>query len=384
MSNKSQQITSPHLENTISVLMKFFDFSRQIPFKQLVYIGGIFGWGWLWIFFYNIGYFPRFDFSTIATTLIGIAIGGIFLILTLALFFVFPSLVIQGIYTEVVGKKEKADSGLLQLKSKLFYSSAIWQFFSSLVFFILLIIHEYFKEMHLVWNVLHILLMVMLIVQVKICRGTLSKQSDEVKKLINHKPMRWGHIFLFMFWSYFWIVFLIFFGGSIASLLESESWSELFTIGIFAILFGALNILAIYIKDKIKAAQLITGLVLVGIFATLPINVSILKAPFRMLSLGDVKHTKIIIKPSACEYLNSLTKGSCDYSEDDKVGVVEAIIVSRIGSEFLLDIEGEKVSNNQENNKKFSSNRRGFIPIPNSDVLTWSKKMSINAKQPQK
>lgn len=358
--------------NIVLPLINLFDFIKKIPFKELTYIGVFFGGVWLYVFFNKIGYLPSFDLNSIATTLIGLAFSGIFLIIVMASFFVFPSLAIQSIHTEFLGMEGEEDSEGFKLKNKLFNYSAIWQFFTSFMLFTILMINAFFREsythMNTILIVLYLFLLLMIGIQAGCGRRTVLKNTAEVQEYINHNPINWGHILLFILWSYFWLVFFVLFANSIANLVRSESWVELVTIGIFAVLFGGLNFVAFYLKNKVKIAQVFVGLMLVGIFALLPIKMSILKAPFRMLSLGDVRDARIIIKPSTCEFLNVQNKGSCTYANGNKVGIVQATIVSRIGSEYLLDINSKSRSENKDNIKKMS-----LISIPKTDVLTWSK-----------
>ena len=71
--------TRENLPNKKSPIKTTWDFIKTIPYKELIYLGQLFGASWLAVFFISIKSFPRIDFSSLTgliaiTALIGVVI----------------------------------------------------------------------------------------------------------------------------------------------------------------------------------------------------------------------------------------------------------------------------------------------------------------------
>ena len=145
---------------------------------------------------------------------------------------------------------------------------------------------------------------------------------------------------------------------AVAAKETSSAIIQTLDIFLFVLLLFILNQLVISLNDTWTKLiyGLALGLILLIFYLALPGSVSLIKIPFRALSLGNIQHAQIIVTKSTCDYTNAINPSLCKLDKFNTFGLIDDIdISSNIGSEFII-----RNSVNQQ------------IFIKKKSILSWS------------
>ena len=116
------------------------------------------------------------------------------------------------------------------------------------------------------------------------------------------------------------------------------------------------------------------GAMLMVLYLSMPSNtLSITRAVFSSLAIGDLGSSRFVVKRQTCEAVNLLAPGACSVASETAGCIRPQTLANRIGNEYLLVLRapgqaGSKPMTSKDQNTPHLAIK---VPIPKSEVLAW-------------
>lgn len=354
-----------------SLLKSIVDFLKTVPFKELYQVVITFGGFWLFAFFISIGRLPDFDVTTAITLLLSIAIGGVFITGLICAYFLMPSFFLRQIWAQILSSNLSLPLPATEKElHHLFSIASFLCFLVSLLLLVLLIIAtssisfaDVFSN-NIAKALATLLLLLYFYLDCERCR------IDWLNLITCNKKFLWIAVQLTALWFMAWLFLFILFIEPMANAADKGKWFDFvayigFIFNVF--LFNSIAVRAKTVKQKIEylAFTSLAIITLVSFIISLTNGANLIKAPFKMLNLGEISNVRLIVKSDSCKHINTFEPKTCTLIYNQEFGVMSNVkIVSMIGNEFLISTQRSQIG-------YVSLRKHNLIAIKKEDVLTW-------------
>jgi hypothetical protein len=355
-------------------LKSLLDFLKLLPFKELYQVAITFGGFWLFAFFVSIGRLPEFDITTAITLLLGIAFSGVFIVVLICAYFLMPSFFLHQIWSQLFNKnKSLSDSASEKKLRRLFLIFSFFCFLISLLLLLILIISKSDISFSAVLSsaITKAIATVLLALLVSLSLFDILKNKLNWINIITGNKLQflWVAVQLTGLWFIAWLILFILFAHSLVYAFEKGEWVNFmvyigFILNVF--IFNSITITFKTLKEKVQSLAFISLviIVLVSMVINVAKGISLIKAPFKMLNLGEISDASLIVKSEVCKQINFFEPRACTLINNEEYGILYNVkIANKIGNEFLISIpKSDFVSLKKQN----------LIAIKKEDVLTWN------------
>lgn len=362
------------------------------PFLALWNIALIFGGLIAFTHFASIRYFPDLDVKTASSFLLGIALFGVSLITILAVVLVIPSHLLRNEVwrpynlltpgsaegggqpeSEAITRKRR----LSFMTSSLLHGVAAFSFY--IAFASVVILHDSGGSYSLVVGGISVASFVISITALR-WLGRIWRKRD-----LQYGPpiLRGGHsrktqhLLLASIW---WLMapgLLLLLLGSAGKLARNDIAGHVCVAGFAILIVTANGFLAIQKFDTVRAYLSVGGVAifLLIVFLIIPSNpLSITRAVFVSLAMGDLGSSRFVVKRPTCDAVNLIAPGACEVASENAGCIRPERLANRIGSEYLLvlKIPMPKAPDGKSQVIGADTSMEIKVPIPKSEVLAWA------------
>jgi hypothetical protein len=383
--------TATSVAGNNSAWITLVDYCLKNPFLVLWNVALILGGIITFSHFVSIKYFPDLDVKTASSFLLGIALLGVSLMSVLAIVFVVPSYLIRNEIWRPYYLHHPAATGQEavqvsdDIEKKRWFPFIALSFFHGLTAFFFWIFcasfliensHAHYRNIALIVSAVGFTLSILAMLGLnyswkrKDVRDGLSTDG----RLGHGKPAQ--HLTFVFIWVVIYPGYLILLAMSARKLDQNDIAGHLCVLA-FAVAFIIVNTgLAItnfssarsYLKIPAMAALLTVG------YLSIPSNpLTITRAVFTTLAIGDLGSSQFVVKRPTCDAVNLIAPGACEVASESAGCIRPQSLANRIGAEYLLVLKVQMHTRGkigpQMNQSAMSTEMK--VPIPKSEVLVW-------------
>ena len=360
--NQQDQLLLSEMKLYLRSVCNFID---KISFKSFYWSTTAFGVLWLFAFFLSVGRLPDLDPASLTALVLATSLGGFFFTSILIIYFMLPSFFIQLIWLQSYPPQDKTlHKTYRQKQENIFFVSSFLMLVIAEFLFSALAVYLSNDDADLLhhWSIIGASMMATIVFfyyQHQKCKFT----TDYIN-LFYPKNHLLTCVLLGLLWFVISVFFLAIFvkplnfaAAQKESFLQNIQLSNIFLFIVAIFIFNHL-----VIKFETAFAKLVgtvsLGLALLAFYLALNGSGSLIKAPFRVLRLGDVEHAQLLISKNTCEYLSAQHANICTPNKTHSFGLIKNItILSNIGNEWVVSPKDQIEK---------------LIFIQKSQILSWS------------
>ncbi|MGO4476235.1 hypothetical protein AB4Z32_08250 [Massilia sp. 2TAF26] len=370
---------------------KLMDYFLKNPFLVLWNVVLILGGLITFAQFASIGYFPDLDIKTASSFLLGIALSGVSLVSILAAVMVLPSVLIRNEIWKPYFLHRPVEASQMQIRVTsemearrripflvlcLFHGLMAffaWMFIAS---FFIDDTHERYRFFVRALSGGGTGLLITGFAGVDFLWKRMDERDNAGEDGRRGHSRKAQHFFSIFIWVILYPGYLLLLLLAVGKLRENDMAGHLWVLGFTIALIVVNTGLAVTNFHSPKSYLIfpLMGTMLMVLYLSMPSNtLSITRAVFSSLAIGDLGSSRFVVKRQTCDAVNLLVPGACDVASETAGCIRPHTLANRIGNEYLLvlRVPGQAVPKSMTSKDQITPQLAIKVPIPKSEVLAW-------------